>query len=227
MSTKITLPDPSPSALKELHNCFRRVEVPVSARRLWERHLSRLDKERLGYQNVKEAWLAGGTANMWALARGTSLDRAVLEVGKLLGFLSEADFTWLMREIGESLDGAEAMRVAVNMNDLVLCNAPAEVYWKGELLEFDWDRYPRIRTFLWELARHGKQRRELDAAALDASSSSLTNWKYRLTSADGFPGDLDAAIESIPPRRQRLGISPEQIRIFDRLPDGTYREWLP
>ncbi len=74
-----------------------------AAQRLWDR-LTNEQRRRLG-PDIKVAYGRFPHAGrMWAELHQVDQYRAYLEVGKELGFVSNADFNWLMREIGEVPD---------------------------------------------------------------------------------------------------------------------------
>ncbi|MFH1268863.1 MAG: hypothetical protein ABIK89_24315 [Planctomycetota bacterium] len=62
--------------------------------------MTEIDREHLG-SDLKEYYGRLGTAGMWMELRGVSLERAVIEVARELGFLDEPTANWLLREIGE------------------------------------------------------------------------------------------------------------------------------
>jgi hypothetical protein len=66
---------------------------------MWRRLLSPTDQKKLG-GDLQKAFAKLGTAGIWAKARGTSVDRAVLDVALGIGHLSQANYDWLLREMG-------------------------------------------------------------------------------------------------------------------------------
>lgn len=91
--------------------CYYRIQCPSSAQRLWERHFSADDRQRFE-SDLDTVYRRYRTAGMWANLRGVSLDRAVLDVGRALNFLTQPDYEWLIREIGEypTAEGGDGCR---------------------------------------------------------------------------------------------------------------------
>ena len=97
---------PSPSELprnviEELQLQLARVSAPMSAERFWERVLTEDDRQRLG-GNLQAAYRERhGTVGMWMWLRAVAQPQAVVDVARALGFLDDATYRWLLREIGE------------------------------------------------------------------------------------------------------------------------------
>jgi hypothetical protein len=92
---------------RRLQELYLRVTPWPAAQRIWER-LTDAERQQLGgdfrdcYARVR------GTAQMWAVLKGVSPPRAIVEVAHELGFLDGPTFGWLMREIGEETAQAHA-----------------------------------------------------------------------------------------------------------------------
>ena len=99
---------PSPAALKELQTAYMRVGAVSSAVRMWERVFTREDRERLG-GDLEEVWPRIGTIQMYMEARSVGFEQALVEVARGLGFLEEATFNWLLRELNIS-DSTEILQ---------------------------------------------------------------------------------------------------------------------
>lgn len=230
-------PNLSPAAFQELQTCAERIRPWQYAERIWDKSLNQIDRELLGYRDAVEAWRKIGTKGIWSKSRGVSPHRAVCEAGLKLDFLTQSKFEELMREIGESLDGREAMQVAIETNDLVVCEHPAEVHFRGELVKLDWEAAPVLQEYVWLLAKYAKKQLPISADAFNRKSGPLANLKWRLTRRESlFPVELADFIATKKPRglpeRERttwhqLMLPPNEIRIFVYLPGGAYREWLP
>jgi len=85
---------------QELQEHWLRISPVVSAQRLWNRTLTEEDRRRLG-GNFEESYTRLRTVGMWRQLRGVSLERAVIEVAREIGFLDDRTANWLLREIGE------------------------------------------------------------------------------------------------------------------------------
>ncbi|MEW4566211.1 hypothetical protein AB1K70_27095, partial [Bremerella sp. JC770] len=165
----------------ELQSASQRVRSAVCADRLWKRHLSESDRDQLG-GSLEEAYKDTGTVRMWANLRETSLERATIEVANLLGFLTDSDSRWLLKEIGEPADAEEKRARAIKSGDLVVVERAREVYWQGELVDVDWHRHNVLWDFLWALAEKGKKSSGVDNAtfATFMKSDIVTKRKNRL-----------------------------------------------
>ena len=87
---------------QELQTQSLRIKPPVAATRLWERVLTEQDRQQLG-GSLEQCYPRLGTAGMWMQIRRVSLERAVIEVARELGFLDQPTANWLLREVGEEL----------------------------------------------------------------------------------------------------------------------------
>lgn len=92
----------NPKVAQELQTQSLRIKPPVAATRLWERVLTERERQQLG-GSLDACYPRLGTAGMWMRIRGVSLERAVIEVARELGFLDQPTATWLLREVGEEL----------------------------------------------------------------------------------------------------------------------------
>jgi hypothetical protein len=198
------------------------------ALRLWERCLSPQDQERLG-GDFEEAYRSYGTAGMWARLRGCTPQRAVVEVAKKLGFLTDEDYTWLLREIGEILDAEEALSQAIDAGHFVLVERPREAWWNEERIDIDWDQHNAAWEFLWELGRHSKSRQLFDRFAFGERSHRdiVTKRKSRLINMPEFPKDLGDLIKVVGRGTQMLDLPADRIRIFELSGAETPSEWQP
>jgi hypothetical protein len=228
MSDRRELLTPLPPPLEDLRNSAFRIRAPNSAERLWNRHLTPGDRERLG-DDFDAAYHRLGTAGMWAKLRGVTPQRAVVEVAYQLGFLREEDQQWLLREIGEEPDVEIALSQAIDAGDFVLVESPRGAYWTGEEIAIDWSRHSAMWEFLWQVGRHGKAGRPIDSFTFGESASPdiVTKRKFRLTNMRGFPVDLGDAIESVGSGTQQLILPRERIRIFTLSGLETLEEWHP
>lgn len=82
--------------VQELQTQSLRIKPPVAAARLWGRVLTERERRQLG-GSLEECYARLGTAGMWMQIRGVSLERAVIEVARELGFLDQPTAIWLLR----------------------------------------------------------------------------------------------------------------------------------
>jgi len=221
----------------ELQSASQRVRSGHCADRLWTRHLSESDREQLG-GDLEEAYKDTGTVRMWAKLRKTSLERATIEVANLLGFLTDSDSRWLLREIGEPADAEEKMALAVNSGDLVIVERMREVYWRGEQIDVDWYRHNVLWEFFWALAENAKVSHGVDNDTFGAfrisdedteigkpkPPATVTKRKNRLKNLAGFPLELWKRIKPCGRGTQRLILSPAEIYLFSEDVAGQLKE---
>lgn len=213
----------------ELNLAASRIRAAVCALRLWDRYFTPEDRKRLG-GDVESAWYrCSGTAGMWVELRGVSRQRAVLDVAKLLGFLRDEDYAWLLREIGEFADPEEAVSSAVDAGDFVLVENPRQAYWDKSEIGIDWKKYTALWDFLWELGRRGKEKKSVERITFGdrAHQDVVTKLKSRLTGKLEFPISLADKIQVAGRGAQQLKIPVERIRIFEQIGDDALREWTP
>lgn len=82
------------------------VQNLVGAERLWERVLTPGERKRLGNNLPTSYQRCGGTIGIWLQVRGGTIQRAIVEAAHALGFLTEADRQWLLRELDEPSSSA-------------------------------------------------------------------------------------------------------------------------
>jgi len=219
---------PSTKAQKELQAIWGRIQDPYAAEKLWERHLTPQDRERLG-GDLNAAYHRHKTIGMWAWLRSMPAVQAAIEIYDRFAPMPKADREWLLREFGVEPDADMALARAIESNALVLVDHPRQAFWKAEKIEVDWNRYKVLWIYLWQLARHGKSGLQIDR--LDFAGSRphecVTNWKSRLTTKPEFPVELRDRIIAHGDGVQQLDLPPEQIRIFERDGHEDYREWRP
>ena len=90
-----------PRVLEALQQTLLRVQPLSISERFWEQTLSREDRRRLGGDFFKALRENHDVVGMWAKLRGTTHDRALVEAGFRIGFLTEDQRRWLLCELGE------------------------------------------------------------------------------------------------------------------------------
>lgn len=228
MSVVTNSPELSPQAIELFRTNALRIHAPVSAERLWSRHMTPQDREQLG-GDLQKAYKKVGTAKMWMKLRGVSYPRAIADVAKKLGFLREDDYHWLLREAGEIVEGEEALDAAIASGAFVLVERPREAYWNGDWIEVDWDRLSALWEFVWELVRAAKVGHPIDSLTFGEKSSDdiVAKRKHRLSKLEEFPFDVFAAIDSVGRGTQQLMLPQQQIKIFHFDGVSGLREWNP
>lgn len=98
-----------------------RIQNPVGAEYLWKRVLNAGERKRLGDRFEKAYQRHGGTIGIWLQLRKGTPQRAIVDVAHALNLLSDSDWRWLLRELGEP-------------------EAPLEgIEWRKELGELRWN----------------------------------------------------------------------------------------
>lgn len=228
MSDRIELLQPLEPPTEELLSCELRIRAPISAERMWTRHLTPGDRMRLG-DDLEKAYYRFGTAGMWMQLHGVTRQKAVVDVAKKLGFLSDGDYEWLLRETGEVVEVEEAVSRAVASGDFVLVESPREAYWRGEKIEIDWYRHNALWEFLWEAGYRAKAGQPIDAFTFgeNGGSNVVTRRKSRLRSMREFPNDLLDLLECDGRGTQRLTLPRKRIHVFEQTGVETLAEWTP
>lgn len=189
-----------------------------AALRMWER-ISEDDRQRLGgeFCSAFETWR--GAVGMWMELRGVSYTRGVIEVAYEIGSLDIPTRDWLLREIGEPEDDEDRkLDTAIATSALVLLADPRQAFWRGEVIDVDWDDKAASWSFFCELAKLSKFRQAVTYLDIgeSATSGALSTRKYRLTHEEGFPRELADLVQTAPGGGYRLGLQPQDIRLFER-----------
>lgn len=176
------------------------VSHPSVAKRLWKRRFKESERKMLG-SSIRIAIRRHGTAvEMWRHVRGGSLQKAVIEIGKAIGVLTEDDKDWLLREAGEpsgNPDAAQAEAIcrddraiqrelrrtdlseknedaqseAIVQGGLVVERSTRSVYWDGELIEVDWlPKYREAWEFLILACEHAQRNEAIDRLSFGEKS---------------------------------------------------------
>ena len=89
-------------ARSELEKAYHRVQNLTAARRLWDRVFTKKDRRKCG-GTLAVAWTkeTALTVGMYCIARGTTADRALVEVAHALGFLNDRLRDDLLNALGE------------------------------------------------------------------------------------------------------------------------------
>lgn len=78
---------------------FGRVENTLAAKALWNRVFTDADRRKCG-GDLATAWAKGNTSGLWCNARGTSPNRAVVDVAYALNFLNAQTRDSLLEALG-------------------------------------------------------------------------------------------------------------------------------
>lgn len=212
--------------VEELRAISLQVRPATSALRLWERALSEQDRARFA-GDFATAYAEHGTVGIWMKLRGVSPERALIEVAKKIGFISDETQDFLLRGAGEISDDPDtAIAKAVADGALVLVARPRTVYWQGEKIEVDWDAHGALWTYFFELCRSAKTTCPFDRLVFGETfhEDYLVKQKSRLSTFECFPLSLIDLIKPAGRGTQRLDIPPAKIRIFEVVTTESLRE---
>ncbi|MEQ8786070.1 MAG: hypothetical protein RIC55_07210 [Pirellulaceae bacterium] len=194
-----------------------RVATLQSAELLWKRGFTRHERAQLGNSFAEAMENHQSGVGMWMLLRRVSYQRAVIEVGRTLGFLDDENAGYLLREAGEiPRDPEEAQSEAIARGDLVIDRASQSVYWNCELLAVDWQRHNESLQFLVLACEHALRNESIDRLSFGdgARANIVTQKKSRLKCVPGFPSDLIEFFKVKGRGTQRFTLSPKRIHIF-------------
>ena len=159
--------------------------------------------------------------------RGVSFPRAIVDVNKKLGLISEEEHRSLLQEIGEPGDDPdEAIEQAVSRGDLVLVERPRTAYWQRKPIRIDWDKRQTPWNFFWELCSHAKAGQPVDQFNFGESAGPdyVIKQSSRLAGLRGFPRSLAGKIKRCGLGTKRLELERERIRRFEIGADEKLRE---
>jgi len=201
-----------------------RVRLTCMADRFWKMVLTEEERQLLGGR--RSAAFPLGVAGMWQRLHGGSEERAVIEAIYAVEMLTAIERKWLIQEIGESMDDAEAaIEHAANTTALVLVERPRQVYWKGKLVDIDWTQAPALWDYFWQLASHSKRGQAIDSMMFgeEANEKHIVHAKNRLKARKSFPADLMKKIGKAGRGTQKLDLPPDQIQLFEIQTTETLR----
>ena len=213
----MTAPVPNLRMRPEIQSIWQEYRARVNsvqvAKELWKFHFAPNERGQLGH-NFESAYDQYRTVGMWQKVRGGSVERAVLDVARVLSFIKPAVYDWLVDGLDESADPEQAkIDSAVKTGGLVLVETPRAAYWNYELIDLNWYRIPRMWEYLWRLAEHGHRGEAILREQFGDSGDVkfLTKLKSRLKGKKAFPGSLIKKIECRGTGTQILDLQPDLI----------------
>lgn len=210
---------PFEKAYDYFHETRRKVNTLATAERLWERILTAPQRRSLGNSLMEALQNHRSTVGMWRHIHQVSDQRAVIDIGEKVGFLSSSDVDWLLREGGDlPRSPFEAMEEAIRRGYLVIIRESRVVYWKGEMIDADWWKYNESWEFFTIACEQALQNKPIDRLSFGARAAEniVTKKKNRLTQQiPHFPSDLYDAYVSAGRGTQRFNVPADQIHFFD------------
>jgi hypothetical protein len=210
---------PCVKATKLFAEILLKVNSFAVAERVWERVLSETQRGALGNSVLAALRDHCNTVGMWRYHYQVSYQRAVIDIGEKVGFLSSSDVDWLLREGGDlPRSPAEAMEEAIRRGYLVIIRESREVYWKDKMIDGDWWRYNESWEFFTIACEQALQNKPIDRLSFGARAAEniVTKKKNRLMQQiPHFPSDLYDAYVSAGRGTQRFNVPAHQIYFFD------------
>jgi hypothetical protein len=183
-----------------------------------------------------------GTVAMWMHLRNVSWRKAVVQLARELGVMSDVDCRWLDRQTSTTDPAARAPTHPVTHpgcdeegldeqidrarleKDLVIVqgNGVRQVYWERELVPVAWERCPLLWELLWELVQRAKVRQEVSWDVLSGRKvKSIVQLRWRLKRV--IPPGLNEAIRrGSGAGRYRLDLDSGRVALFELTGD----DWL-
>ena len=207
-------------ALKLFDETHLKVNSFATAARLWERILTERQRRSLGNTLVEALQNHRNPVGMWRHIHHVTDQRAVIEIGEKVGFLSSSDVDWLLREGGDlPRSPEEALEEAIRRGYLVIVRDTRTVYWKGEIIESDWFKNNESWDFLTTACEQALRGKSIDRCSFGerAAENVVTKKKSRLMQqVPHFPIDLYDAFVSAGRGTQRFNLPANQIHFFDK-----------
>lgn len=111
-----------PKALSLLQELYLKLQVLQIRERIWERVLTDAQRSELG----PDGWQRN-IVPIWMRWRRIRQERAIVELAHLTGFITDIDYNWLFRVIGETPDRARRN-----------ARTPRKPHWDRELGQLRW-----------------------------------------------------------------------------------------
>jgi hypothetical protein len=198
-----------------------------AAHYVWNVLLTTEDQRLLG-MDLDAACEHGNAVDWWRRLKCVSEQRAVVDVARATGRLSEAQAAALIRATGERPDADEQrLAAAVAGGDLVVVIGyeAREAYWKGMRIDVDWGRRPKAWPYFVALVRGAKTGQSANLPRPDGSlDGSYLNKLGSKVAGDLLPDDLSGHIKPVGKGELRLDLPPQRVRLFERTARGEVRE---
>jgi len=201
---------------QELCEARRRIDTQNNFQRVWDQLLTEDDRRRLGGDLVA-AFRARGTVTNWMTLRGVSEVRAIIDVASQLNCISALTRDWLLRETGETPATIEqAIAAAVTSADVVLVERPRTFYWRGSLVDVDWNSANAFWVFVATVCERAKAGAGVDHTDFgkDLQPDYVSKIKSKLYELPNMPQAFVDGITACGRSTQKLDLPPQSIRLF-------------
>ncbi|MFW6039431.1 MAG: hypothetical protein ACOC9P_03035 [bacterium] len=211
--------------------------------RLWERVLTREERQRLGddFEAAFQKW--PGAELLFAVARDLPRDLALIDAARKLKILDREDWTSLNRAMIEAYPQLAEYRtrgtsIAAGMPDAVeqafeeartrrilavlACHGLRIACWRDCQIPIDWGKYPKLWDLFFTLAKRAERGNAVDWHTAGAKGpKNLKDRIYRLrkdimASSLDEPGktELDTAIVFADEGMYKLDLPPDEVKVI-------------
>jgi hypothetical protein len=212
--------------VEEMNSHFLTVNSTRIEERIWNEVFTVTERASLP-ESLDEARKDFSIPEMWMRVRGGSLSRAVVDILRELDLMGPNHYRRLLRQLGEEGEDTDAtVMLAVSKTKLVIVDSEREVHWEGRVVPIDW----RERSALWEyflaVCQATKMGEALDPFRFGSGDGrTLIDRKNKLRR---MLADVNSTLAQQFVRGQhRLNLPCGEIRIFERIFQEEFREWLP
>ncbi len=209
-----------------MNSHFLTVNSTRVAERIWNEVFTVTEKANLP-KSLDVARRRFSIPEMWRRVRGGTLSRAVVDILHELDLMGPHHYRWLLLQLGEEGEDTEAtIRLAVSTAKLVVEDSPRRVHWEGCEVPIEWRERPALWEYFLAVCKATKMGEALDPFTFGSGDGRmLINRKSELRSelADGN----SSLAQQFVTREHRLDLPRGEIRIFERIFQEEFREWLP
>jgi len=164
---------------------------------------------------------------MWMRVRGGTLSRAVVDILHELDLMGPHHYRRLLRQLGEEGEDSEAtVMLAVSTATLVIVDSPRTVYWEGSEVPIEWHERSALWEYFLAVCQATKMGDALNRIVFGTGDNrTLIDRKNKLRSE--LAGVNSPLAHRFVIRQHRLDLPRDEIRVFERIPQEEFREWLP
>jgi hypothetical protein len=216
----------APEVVEEMNSHFLTVNSTRVAEQLWNEVFTVTEKANLP-KSLEEARRRFSIPEMWMRVRGVTLSRAVVDILHELDLIGPHHYRRLLLQLGEEGEDTEAtIRLAVSTAKLVVEDSPRRVHWEGCEVPIEWSERSALWEYFLAVCKATKMGEALDPFTFGfGDGRTLIDRKNKLRSE---LADVNSSLaQRIVRREHRLDLPRGEIRIFERIVQEEFREWLP
>jgi hypothetical protein len=212
--------------VEEMNSHFLTANSTRVAELLWNEVFTVTEKANLP-ESLDAARRRFSVPQMWMRVRGGTLSRAVVDILHELDLMGPHHYRRLLRQLGEEGEDTEAtIRLAVSTAKLVVEDSPRRVHWEGCEVPIDWRKLSALWEYFLAVCQATKMGGALDPFTFGSGDGrTLIDRKNKLRSE---LADVNSTLAQQFVRGQhQLDLPRSEIRIFERIFQEEFREWLP